>query len=210
MTVQEPNNGIFQKRASGDCLSNRLDLHSLEGIGIHNARSGERDCSLAGIGIHNRELAARSKSKPKGNFALILIGAYKLVEAIALLAVAIGLLRYVHRDISEPILHWIHALRIDPGNKYIHRLLAKVFAVSPKQLRELSIGSFVYAGLRVVEGVGLVLRKRWAEYFVIIVTAIFIPLEIYELVQRFTLIRCGLLLGNAAIVWYLIRNLRRR
>ena len=61
-----------------------------------------------------------------------------------------------------------------------------------------------------MEGVGLVLRKRWAEYFVIIVTAIFIPLEIYELVQRFTLIRCGLLLANAAIVWYLIRNLRRR
>jgi len=157
-------------------------------------------------------LPTRSKSTPKtgGSLALVLIGAYKLLEALALFVVAIGLLRYVHRDVSEPILHWVHILRIDPGNKYIHRVLAKVFSVSPKQLRELSIGSFVYSGLRLLEGAGLVLRKRWAEYLVIVITAIFIPLEVYELFERFTAIRLGLLLCNAAIVWYLVHNLRRR
>ena len=34
------------------------------------------------------------------------------------------------------------------------------------------------------EGVSLLLRKRWAEYFTVIVTASFIPLEIYELVKK--------------------------
>ena len=153
---------------------------------------------------------AKSTSKPVTSFTLVLIGAYKLLEALALFATGVGLLRYLHRDISVPVLHWIHILRIDPDNRYIHRLLAKVFSVSPRQLRELSVGSFVYAGLRTIEGVGLVLRKRWAEYFVIIITALFVPIESYELYRRFTPIRFGLLLANVAIVLFLICNLRRR
>jgi uncharacterized membrane protein (DUF2068 family) len=157
-------------------------------------------------------LPPRSKPKTKQSFGftLVLIGAYKLLESLALFIVAFGLLRYVHRDISGPVLHWVHALRIDPDNRYIHRVLVKVFSVSPRQLRELSVGSFIYATLRLVEGIGLILRKRWAVYFVVIVTALFIPLEIYELYRRFTPIRLGLLVVNAAIVWYLARDLRRR
>ena len=146
------------------------------------------------------------KSKP---ITLVLIGAWKLIEAAALFAVAIGLLRYLHRDISASILHWIHVLRMDPDNHYIHLVLNKALSISPKQIREFSLGSFIYAVLRLIEGIGLVLRKRWAEYLVVIITAIFIPLEIYELFHRFTVIRLAVLLLNAAVVWYLARNLRR-
>jgi uncharacterized membrane protein (DUF2068 family) len=153
----------------------------------------------------------RSKSKPKAatSVALILIGVYKLLEAIALIFVAIGLHRYLHRDLSEPLLHMVRALRMDPDNHYIHLFLTKALSISPKQIRELSLGSFIYAGLRLIEGIGLVLRKRWAEYLVVIITAVFIPLEIYELYRRFTPIRTGVLLANVAIVLYLGRNLRR-
>jgi uncharacterized membrane protein (DUF2068 family) len=151
----------------------------------------------------------KPKSKKSTSITLVLIGAWKLIEAAALLAVAIGLLRYLHRDISAPILHWVHVLRMDPDNHYIHLFLNKALNISPKQIREFSLGSFIYAGLRLLEGVGLVMRKRWAEYLVVIITAIFIPLEIYELFHRFTLIRLVVLLLNAAVVWYLARNLRR-
>lgn len=161
--------------------------------------------------LDNRKLPTpKRKLKKSTSVALVLIGAYKLVEALALIVVGFGLLRYLHRDISVPVLHWVHVLRMDPDNRYIHRILARVFSVSPRQLRELSVGSFIYAALRLVEGIGLVLRKRWAEYFVIIVTAVFIPLEIYELSRRFTPIRLGLLFANLAIVSYLAWNLRRR
>jgi uncharacterized membrane protein (DUF2068 family) len=149
------------------------------------------------------------KLKKATSITLVLIGAYKLLEAAALFALAIGLLRYLHRDISEPVLHWIRVLRMDPDNHYIHLFLNKVFAVSPKQIRELGLGSFIYAGLRLIEGVGLVMRKRWAEYLVVIITGIFIPLELYEVFHHFTAIRCVVLLVNVAIVWYLGRNLFR-
>ena len=59
------------------------------------------------------------------------------------------------------------------------------------------------------EGIGLLLRRRWAEYFTIIMTALFIPLEIYELIERLTLTRVVVLVINSVIVWYLVERIRK-
>ncbi len=61
-------------------------------------------------------------------------------------------------------------LRVDTDNRYIHGFLVRIFRVTPKQLKELSVGTFIYAGLFLTEGMGLLLRKHWAEYFTIITT----------------------------------------
>ncbi len=51
------------------------------------------------------------------------------------------------------------------------------------------MGTFLYAGLFLIEGTGLLLRKHWAEYFTIITTGLFIPLEVYELARHFTVVK---------------------
>jgi hypothetical protein len=53
------------------------------------------------------------------------------------------------------VAHWVDILRVDPGNRLIQRLLARVLAVTPAQLMEASAGTFVYAGLLFTEGLGL-------------------------------------------------------
>ena len=126
-----------------------------------------------------------------------------------LVAAGFGALKLLHRDVGAVAMHWVHVMKLDPDNHYIHAFLVKVFKTTPKQLKELSIGTFIYAALRLVEGAGLILRKVWAEYLVVIATGIFIPLEIYELLRRFTPLRLGLLLANVAIVLYLLSGLRR-
>ena len=126
-----------------------------------------------------------------------------------MVAAGLGALKLLHRDVGAMAMHWVHALRLDPDNRYIHKFLVKVFNVTPRQLKELSAGTFIYAALRLVEGIGLILRKLWAEYLVVIATGIFIPLEIYELMRRFTTIRLAVLLVNVAIVIYLVSGLRR-
>ncbi|MDE3197919.1 MAG: DUF2127 domain-containing protein, partial [Acidobacteriota bacterium] len=98
--------------------------------------------------------------------------------------------------------------RIDPGNEHLHGFLSRIFRITPKQLRELSAGTFIYSALYFTEGVGLLMRKHWAEYFTTISTALFIPLEIYEIFRHFTWTRTGLLAVNVAIVWYLIGRIR--
>jgi len=155
----------------------------------------------------------RRSRKPAGapnrSITLFLIALFKLAKGILLLVVGLGALKLLHRDVAETVAHWVDILRIHPDNRYIHRLLAHVLAVTPGKLRAISAGTFFYAGLLLTEGTGLLLRKRWAEYFTIITTAGLIPLEIYEIVHRLTAAKIVILAINAAIVVYLIARVRR-
>lgn len=140
---------------------------------------------------------------------LLLIGAFKLLKSAILIAVGIGALKFLHKDIAAEAANWIDSLDLDPNNPYVVRLLEKLSALDPHKLRALGLGTFLYAAIYLTEGVGLVLRKRWAEYVTIISTAGFIPLELYEIAKRVDFLRIAVLLINIAIVVYLIWDLRR-
>jgi len=148
-------------------------------------------------------MTTRQKRSP----TLLLIALFKLTKGVLLLVAAIGAFRLLHRDVAETVNHWVDILRVDPDNRYIHKLLARVLAVTPAQLRAVSAGTFIYAGLLLTEGTGLLLHKRWAEYFTIITTAGLIPLEIYEIVHHLTAAKIWVLIINVAIVVYLIVHL---
>jgi uncharacterized membrane protein (DUF2068 family) len=87
--------------------------------------------------------------------------------------------------------------------------VAKLFAADPRRLDYLAIGTFIYAAIFATEGTGLLFRKRWAEYFAVISTSLLIPLEMYELIHRVTVIKAAVLLINVAIVAFLVHRLRR-
>src|SRR5664280_1986207 len=61
-----------------------------------------------------------------------------------------------------------------------------------------------YAALEAIEGVGLWLLKRWGEYFAAVATAIFLPLEVRELIKGVTFTRAGAFAINVAAVIYLL------
>jgi uncharacterized membrane protein (DUF2068 family) len=147
-----------------------------------------------------------TRKHPRG---LMVIAVFKLFKGLALLAVGIGAHTLIHKDLLMEAQHWVDLFRIDPHNHYLHLILEKLGKVDAKKLRELSLGTFVYSGVFLTEGVGLALRKRWAEFLTIISTAGLIPLEIYEMVKHFTLLKVVLLLVNIAIVVYLVLELRR-
>jgi uncharacterized membrane protein (DUF2068 family) len=150
------------------------------------------------------------KPKPRGiDWGLTIIGLFKLLKGVALIALAVGLLRLLHRDIEATATHWIERLRFDPDNHHIHGVLVRIFRVTPLQLKQLSAGTFLYAVLFVIEGVGLLKRRHWAEYLTVLSTALFIPLECYELWVRLTWVRVAVLAMNLAIVAYLVYRLKK-
>ena len=151
---------------------------------------------------------SRARSAEKSPTTLLLIALFKLFKGILLLCVGIGALRLLHKDVSAVVMHWVNILHVDPDNRFIHRIIERSFGIQPKHLRELSAGTFFYASLLLTEGIGLLMRKRWAEYFTVITTAVFIPLEIYEIFHHFTLVKVVVLAGNAGIVWYLVHHIR--
>lgn len=140
---------------------------------------------------------------------LLLIAVFKLFKALTLLALGIGALNLMHKDVAAQLEEWIELFRVDPDNHYIHWVLEKLSILDARKLKELSVGTFFYSALYLTEGVGLALRKRWAEYFTTVSTSLFIPLEVYELAKRVTLTRGILILINIGIVAYLVMELRR-
>ena len=90
----------------------------------------------------------------------------------------------------------------------------------------------LYTGMYAVEGVGLLLRKRWAEYFAVLMTAIPLPFEVRTLLHHAThlqssnllaadpsapvllysqvfVLKFAVLIINVGIVWFLVYHLRR-
>lgn len=149
------------------------------------------------------------RSEKSHSRGLLLIAVFKLVKGLALIAIGVGALRLLHRDVAALVEHWVNAFQVDPNNRYIVLLLSKLSLVTDRRLKELSIGTFIYAGVFLTEGTGLAFRKRWAEYFTIITTASFLPLEIYEIARRLTLAKTIALIVNVAILIYLIWEIRR-
>ena len=152
-------------------------------------------------------MAGTSGRYPVG---LLLIGGFKFFCGLLLVALGVGLFRHAHDDLADQMERVIKSLRLDPENHYVHSLIEKVSGVKPEQLRAIGVGTFLYALMYLVEGGGLLLRKHWAEYLTVAATGLFIPLEIFEVVKRPTALRVGLLVINAAIVAYLVFQLRRK
>jgi uncharacterized membrane protein (DUF2068 family) len=140
---------------------------------------------------------------------LPLIGAFKLVKALLLLGLALGLLRLAHGDAAAMLDRWAIQLHIDPDGEHVGRIAQKILLLDESRLRALSVGMVAYASLFLVEGVGLLLRRRWAEWFTVIATGSLVPLEMYEVVRHPRPIRLVVLVVNVAIVWYLAARLRR-
>ncbi len=71
-----------------------------------------------------------------------------------------------------------------------------------------AVGLLAYAALQLLEGVGLFLLKRWGEYVAVIGTSAFIPLEVYELTHKVTVLKVLALLVNVVAVVYLVSSKR--
>jgi uncharacterized membrane protein (DUF2068 family) len=136
------------------------------------------------------------------------IAIFKLAKGALLLIVGFGASRLVHVDVYAWALQWVDALHADPDSRYIHWLLQKLIFVDESTIRHLRIGTFVYAALVITEGCGLLAQQIWAEYLTVIATASLIPVEIYELLKHFTMLKIGVIALNIAMVVYLIVLLR--
>src|SRR5712675_2136213 len=67
---------------------------------------------------------ARRKAPPrKSATTLVLIALFKLVKGLLLLAVGVGAVKLLHRDIAQTISDWVDFLRVDPDNRFIHGIL---------------------------------------------------------------------------------------
>jgi uncharacterized membrane protein (DUF2068 family) len=137
-----------------------------------------------------------------------LIALFKLLEAMLLIAVGVGALKLLHTDFTSILQEWTRRLGLGPGSRYVGRVILQAVTVTPNRIKDLEVGSFIYAGFFLTEGIGLWFMKRWAEWFTVIVTSSLIPVEVYGIYRHPTAIRVLLLILNIAVVGFLLYRIR--
>jgi len=137
-----------------------------------------------------------------------LIALFKLLKAVLLIAVGVGALKLLHADLTSLVEQWVPRMGLGPGSRYLGLFIRKAATLTPNKIMDLALGSFIYAGLFLTEGIGLWLLKRWAEWLTVIITSSLVPVEIYEIVRRPNASKVLVLMINIAVVAYLIYRIR--
>ena len=130
----------------------------------------------------------------------------KAVRAVVLGALGIGLLVAGHNGWLDYWADWAeNQLNLNVGRFFILQLLLRllVYVGAFNHITLLGLSAILYAALEATEGIGLAMRRRWAEYLTVIATGILIPYEFYEVLRRPTLFKVGALALNIAVVGYL-------
>ena len=130
----------------------------------------------------------------------------RIVKAIVLIALAIGLLVAGEQGLLTTWARYAQdQLNLDADDGVIVQLLLRLLLLigSFSHVSVVAIAAIAYALLEGTEGVGLAMRRRWAEYLTVIATGILIPYEAYEVIHHATLFKVGALLLNLAVVGYL-------
>ena len=140
---------------------------------------------------------------PRRDRLVAAIGVFKLVKAAVLGPLGVAVLLGVRETTVQSVALWLRWTGALSGHHLVRMALARLLSLDNRDLREIGAAFIAYAAVFVVEGVGLLRRRRWAEWLTVIVTASFIPFEIYELAHRPGAGKLMAIALNAAIVAYL-------
>lgn len=144
-----------------------------------------------------------ASSARRHNKGLVLIAAYKLLHSLLFIAIGVGALRLVGKDIDDILTRIAGDLKFDPEGRIVNFILERASILDDPMLRRIGFAAFCYAAIGIAEAIGLYLEKAWGEYLTLIITASFLPWEILEIIRRHTMFRVGLLVVNVAVLIYL-------
>jgi uncharacterized membrane protein (DUF2068 family) len=150
-------------------------------------------------------------------FVLRLLAVERFLRALIIGAAAYAVLRYSHSENSlrqlfdknlpaaKPL---ANAFGYNLDKSSLVREIRRLLLIKPSTLHVVAILLTVYAAIELAEAIGLWLLKRWGEYFAAVATGIFLPYEVYELIDKVTVIRAGAFAINVLAVVYLVATKR--
>jgi len=140
---------------------------------------------------------------------LYAIIAIKLGKGLLLILLALGVYRLSDNNLPEEFRAFLRFFHMDPEKQFFAELAEKLKSVTSSGMVKLAWGTVFYSLFSLVEGIGLSFRVPWAGWLAIGESLFFIPIEVYDLMHRFSVTVFVILALNIVIVWYLVQNRQR-
>jgi uncharacterized membrane protein (DUF2068 family) len=125
------------------------------------------------------------------------------LKGLLVILAGCGLLALLHRDAQALAERLVFRLHLNPARHYPRIFIEAAARLTDARLWMLAAGAFAYSALRFVEAYGLWRTRSWAEWIGIVSGGIYLPLEVFELIRRPTVLKGALLAANALLVAYL-------
>ncbi len=142
---------------------------------------------------------------------LRVIALFKFLKAAALIATGYGVHLLLNQSLLQRIRDWTFTLTDSLAQRLLQSALGWVESLGAKRIHIVMAVTLSYTAVVLTEGIGLWLRRAWAEWLTVVATASLIPFELWELITRQlhrTLPEVATLIVNITIVWYLARLLQ--
>ncbi len=133
----------------------------------------------------------------------------KLLKGALFVSLAIIAYALSDNDLPAELHKWLLVLRLNPERRFWVALAHQVGTLTQANVLWTAAGTFIYSMFSWVEGIGLIFRVPWAGWMAIGESVFFIPIELYELSQKITVLVSVILAINILIVWYLFQNRSR-
>ena len=149
----------------------------------------------------------------RDTFVLRFLAVDRFVRGFLLVALAYGIWRFdgsrnALRQVLNSYLPAFEPLAykfgVDLEDTSAVHLVQQAFVARHSTLLLVALGVLTYGILELVEGYGLWFKKRWGEYVAVVVTSLFVPLEIHEIMVLVSWLRVSALIINLFAVAYIL------
>lgn len=137
------------------------------------------------------------------------VALFEAAKGALVLLAGFGAFALIHQDaqhVAEVIVEHFH---LNPASRYPRIFIHLAEQATTPRLLILAACAMAYAALRFVEAYGLWRERKWAEWFAIVSSSLYLPIEVVEIVREVSWLHVGLLLVNLFIIAYLARALTR-
>jgi uncharacterized membrane protein (DUF2068 family) len=140
------------------------------------------------------------------------IALLKFGKAILLLFTAIGAHQLLKPEVAEKLYRWSTTLADNAEHAYVIKALNWLSGPGITAISRVELATEAYLALVLLEGIGLWMHKRWAEWLVVLAGAALIPVEVWKLFAGpgNAWLVIGALIMNVSIVGYLAYQLRKQ
>ena len=158
-----------------------------------------------GVVAITRQVKSGSATHHHAPFGLRTVAVFELAKGMVVLLAGLGLLSLIHRDAQAVAEEIVRRLHLNPAYQYPRIFIDFASKLDDARLWFYSLAALAYAAVRFVEAYGLWHELAWAEWFAVLTSGMFVPVEIAHVfsLKHWSVVAICVPLVNIGIVIYL-------
>jgi len=142
----------------------------------------------------------KNRRKNRSSKALYAAAIFEAAKGLLVLVTGLGIFHFIHHDLHAIAAQILEHLHFHPASHNPLIFLDALAHLNNWQLWTLAMSALLYSLVRFTEAYGLWRERQWAEWFGFLTGGMYIPLEVYEVIERVTWPKVLVLTINVFIV----------